>query len=94
MVERYTEELKVASDKIMGDGSQHEEAPVIRSSEEIQRFNDELAEVSAEEMAQTHRKNSSGGNKGAKSNKRLREQSSAVKASKEWKKKAKLPKGL
>ena len=95
VVERYTEELKVAAGKVTGNSSQQEiEKDDANGSEEIERFNDGLAEISAEEMAEAHRRNSSSGGQTSKTNKRLREQSSAVKASKEWKKKAKLPQGL
>ena len=95
VVERYTEELKVAAGKVTGNSSQQGvEKDDANVSEEIERFNDGLAEISAEEMAEAHCRNSSSGGQTSKTNKRLREQSSAVKASKEWKKKAKLPQGL
>ena len=100
VVERQEEELAKATAKL---NSEEEQAPVYvapQQSEQIQKFNDELTDISAEAMAQAHIKNNMAGTKKSKkkegrtqSFKRPREESAGVKASKEWKKK-KLPKNL
>jgi len=77
-----------------GDSSAAENGNQWRPSTEIQAFNDSLTDVSAEEMAQASRGNSGKKSQHKSQLKRPREESTQVKAAKDWKKKAKLPKNL